>query len=392
VCFKNGNKTNDLERGEEELGSEKIQTKLVNYTDKETRGDTEEMKCQENRDILGESNLERSIKFINNLPSEVTKTTRLEQTNCYGQKETWVDPLDAIKNPVYSRVVCDPHNSDFIIKNLQTLLGQKNEYFPLIGGKCLCGDCICGKCKCVHFKYKPIKKNDNMKTIYQQDFIKFDMDKPKPLKTPPELYLFPFKKNLSTQYGAHFKKPDTIKDNFDLINKAKLDNIEPFRNSLRAPCTKNTKYQLDYPDWGVSCNPELIPPFNPKSMIKIPFHGKNSNADYGNFYKLNEVPKPIKQINQDSNTNPLGPNIPINYNTNYQKDYIKFPNELLEPIQKKIPQDNLFLNNEKFQNQFKTAQRDHDGRQGNLICPVQIEVLRVKEIIRNFARSRKIPY
>lgn len=381
----NQNNCQNLQETEENL--QKPKKKLINYTSK-TETD---LIAQNSPNPLTESNLQKSIRIVNTLHPRNLKNTQLEQTNSYGQKETWLDPIDAIQNPVNSRVVTDPKGSDFIVKNLQTLLGQKNEYFPHIGGQCLCGDCICGTCRCVHFKYKPLKiPNDNLKSLYQQDFVKFDIDRPKALKTPGELHLFPFKKNYTTQYGTHFKKPNCLKDNFNLVNKAKLDNINPFKG-LKAPCNKQTRYKLDFPDWG-ACPTESIKPFNPNSSIKIPFFGKGTNGDYGNFYKKNRVPKKVMPVNNEKNRNPLGPNIPINYVTSQKRDFVKFPEELLDSLEKTVPKDNLFLNKEKFKNQYKSAQRDFDGRQRSLICPVKLEVERVKNIIRNYARSKRIPY
>ena len=390
----NDNNYNTLEETNDIFNDQKP-NQLINYMEKyqdenihnEANKNTNKISNMNNN----ESNLQKSIKIVNNLSPQHLRNTHLEQTNSYGQKETWLDPVDAIQNPVNSRVVTDPKGSDFIIKNLQTLLAQKNEYFPHIGGKCLCGDCICGTCRCVHFKYKPLKiPNDNLKTIYQQDFVKFDINRPKPLKAPAELHLFPFKKNYTTQYGTHFKKPIPLKDDFNLINKAKLDNIEPFKG-LKAPCNKHTRYKLDFPDWGI-CPTESIKPFNPKSLIKIPFYGKGTNGDYGDFYNKNQVPKIVKPVNNEKNRNPLGPNIPINYETCHKKDFVKFPNDLLDSIEKKIPKDNLFLNKEKFKNQYRSVQRDFDGKQRGIICPVKLEVKRVKNIIRNYARSKRIPY
>ena len=65
-----------------------------------------------------------------------------------------MDANDAFKHPVYSKIVSNPFKKNFLETNLKTLLHCKNEYYPYLGGKCLCGYCTCGNCKCVHFKYK----------------------------------------------------------------------------------------------------------------------------------------------------------------------------------------------------------------------------------------------
>lgn len=33
------------------------------------------------------------------------RDTKLKEPNTLGREETWLDPMDAIKNPVYSRVI-----------------------------------------------------------------------------------------------------------------------------------------------------------------------------------------------------------------------------------------------------------------------------------------------
>lgn len=82
-----------------------------------------------------------------------------------------MDPVDGMKNPVYSRVITKTGSSQFLEKNLKTLIKCKNEYYPYLGGECLCGTCICGQCKCVHFKYNQNSKTggipSDFKTIYQ---------------------------------------------------------------------------------------------------------------------------------------------------------------------------------------------------------------------------------
>lgn len=83
------------------------------------------------------------------------KNLKLKENNDFQEKEGWLDEKDVIKHPLYSRIISNPYQPDFIKKNLKTLISTKNEYFPyLFEGKCMCGCCTCGNCHCVHFKYK----------------------------------------------------------------------------------------------------------------------------------------------------------------------------------------------------------------------------------------------
>lgn len=50
------------------------------------------------------------------------KNTKLNDNNTYSRTETWLDPKDAFNIPVYSRVVTNPKDPNFISKNLKTFL------------------------------------------------------------------------------------------------------------------------------------------------------------------------------------------------------------------------------------------------------------------------------
>jgi len=44
-----------------------------------------------------------------------------------------------------------------------------------------------------------------------------------------------------------------------------------------------------------------------------------------------------KNLNFIKGENPLGPNIPIDYHTNYKDDYIKYSDDVKEPVTKNMP-------------------------------------------------------
>lgn len=52
------------------------------------------------------------------------KNTKLDEKNCFSRDETWVDPNDVFNKPVYTRVVSNPRDPNFISKNLKTFLNQ----------------------------------------------------------------------------------------------------------------------------------------------------------------------------------------------------------------------------------------------------------------------------
>ncbi len=95
----------------------------------------------------------KKIDLVKSMTKNQVENTKLNEPNTIGQVETWMDPVDAINNPAYSRVVTNAEPDQFLQKNLKALLKCKYEYYSYIGGKCLFGTCICGQCKCVHFKF-----------------------------------------------------------------------------------------------------------------------------------------------------------------------------------------------------------------------------------------------
>lgn len=59
-----------------------------------------------------------------------------------------------------------------------------------------------------------------------------------------ELSLNKHPKNMTTEFRSKFTDPTHCKYNSNIIkfeNKAKLNNIDPFKGKLKAPCAKETK-------------------------------------------------------------------------------------------------------------------------------------------------------
>jgi len=88
----------------------------------------------------------------------------------------------------------------------------------------------------------------------------------------------------------------------------------------------------------------------------------------------------------------LGPNFPTNYNTKYHDDYIKYGDDVKEPVNKNIPLENLFMNHEPYMNQYNPISKDFENKLGKTVCPMRIEVAKIKKMLRIFAKNNKIPY
>lgn len=69
-------------------------------------------------------------------------------------------------------------------------------------------------------------------------------------------------------------------------NFSKENNINPFQGKLKAPSSKQTKYQFDYPNWEAHTKKtEMIKPYVPHTGNRIlPFFGHSTNGEYGDFY------------------------------------------------------------------------------------------------------------
>lgn len=94
--------------------------------------------------------------------------------------------------------------------------------------------------------------------------------------------------------------------------------IQPTR--LRPPKTNDTQYVNDYPDWGNIPPPGSMLPANPKTLASgMPFLGKPTNGDYGDFKGLNE--KPIKVEPEKGQKNPLGVDLPFLGATTYDNHF-----------------------------------------------------------------------
>lgn len=50
------------------------------------------------------------------------KNTKIDEKNSYTINETWLDPNDIFLKPVFSWIVTNPKDPNFISKNLKTFL------------------------------------------------------------------------------------------------------------------------------------------------------------------------------------------------------------------------------------------------------------------------------
>ena len=74
------------------------------------------------------------------------------------------------------------------------------------------------------------------------------------MKITPEGVVFSLPKDFTTQYQAHYKRPNKLEGSDDKLfpNIAKMTSIDPFARKLKAPVAKESAYTLDYPNWEAS--------------------------------------------------------------------------------------------------------------------------------------------
>lgn len=98
----------------------------------------------------------------------------------------------------------------------------------------------------------------------------------------------------------------------DFVNKQLKNSGEPkirdvvscqhdFAKHLKAPRTNDTLYKVQFPNWGAVPPPSSIMPSNPKSLASsLPFYGKSTASDYGNFMGIKDQPIRMFHNNQRS--------------------------------------------------------------------------------------------
>lgn len=147
---------------------------------------------------------------------------------------------------------------------------------------------------------------------------------------------------------------------------------------MGAPFPKQTNYNTDYIDWEQKEPLGIIKPSNlDRSKFKLPFHGKPSNSEYGNF-PMEDALGPLQathNFGKYNSDNPLAPKTGFNGTTCYTDDYIPFDNSENfgnQSCNKPKKSDNI-ANAKAFPGRFKSTYKDFKGEQMNNegICPAK---------------------
>ena len=199
---------------------------------------------------------------------------------------------------------------------------------------------------------------------------------------------------ISTQ-KLDFTRPD--------LSKTKSCKPDEISNSngiqmMGAPFHGRTNYKDDYINWNQPHPVGIIRPSNlARPNFNLPFHGKPTNREYGNF-PLNETQRPInggEQFGKSQYDNPLGPSIGFNGTTNYKDDYVPFDldDDDLEVNCRPKNKDHI-ANSKKYDGRFRSTYKDYDGnpikKRGP--CPAKKLLKGVKEEVNRLGLENSFKF
>lgn len=316
----------------------------------------------------------------------------LKTTSLLGTGEEFLDPADTRSAPAFTRLVAGfSTEKEFFSTNLKVLLGTTNEYHSYLGGKCLCGTCICGNCRCVHFR-RPAQTPLPMPT-YKEDYVKHPFQRTRQRIQQPENVQFPFpftdKSTYKIDYLARKRAEEPL-----ILNRSKVDNLGPAALKLKAPFASETSNQLHYPDWGI-CKAATFVPYVPTTGdARLPFVGKPEAKEIGRYFTDGVKPdfSRAKNPTHQAGPNPLGPDLPRDFKTNYQKDYAPLAEGFKSGVEKKVPEGNLIVGLRPFDGNYDPTSSDFSKPKTSIVCPLATEILRLKKRLREYAITNKIPF
>lgn len=129
--------------------------------------------------------------------------------------------------------------------------------------------------------------------------------------------------DLETIHGTDYTRPVKFDIREPMPNDiARRTGLDDGADHLKAPTVKDTQYTTDYPDWGTVPQMKSITPTVPKTLASgMPFYGRQTYKDYGNFDKTG---RPDKLNPERGQKNPLGVDLPFIGDTTYGNFYRPF--------------------------------------------------------------------
>ena len=244
--------------------------------------------------------------------------------------------------------------------------------------KIIKGMCTCGKCELCHKQKLNYGLGPYDSSTYKDDFPKHPLESPTDLLPKHRVSQTCFSGTqmpMTTLHKKDYKNPGMV-----TTLSAKPSEISNSNGIqlMGAPFPKKTSYKQNFIDWEQSEPVGIIrPSVLDRNKFKLPFHGKPSNQEYGNF-PLSETRPPMNgalKFGKSQYDNPLGPNSAFNGTTNYNEDYKMF----------KLDEDSNFGVNSRpkrqdhtanacdFPSRFKTTYQDYSGNpvKSKGLCPAK---------------------
>lgn len=274
-----------------------------------------------------------------------------------------------------------PNRENPYESELNGLLNHNKKYFAEIKGHCLEDMCLCGK-----FHGKPkhkldLKLGSVKQSVYKKDYHDHVIDKNRDrLPFPCNSINYRVPMEMSTINTSDYKKPGVYRGTEpDISNRAKHGGPNDGVEHLKAPFPGGSSYRGQFVSWGSGKGSANIKPIISRTVAcDMPFHGKSTYKDYGNYGKDETDYGSLnlhKKFGKSTYKNPLGPETPFLGETtvgNFFKPF-KVGKTTGGPKLQKV--DGAYPT---FQNQYKTIYKDYSGSQLQR-CPARaIEIDNIK--------------
>lgn len=255
---------------------------------------------------------------------------------------------------------------------LDNLLNHNKKYFAEICGHCMEDICNCGK---FHGKQKSkldLKLGSVKQSVYKKDYAEHELEKKREkLPFPCNSINYRVPMEMSTINRSDYIKPGIYRGNEpDISNRAKHGGPEDGVEHLKAPFPGGSSYRGQFVSWGTKGGDSGIRPIASKTVANMPFHGKATYKDYGNYTKdevdLNSLGL-HKKFGKSTYKNPLGPETPFLGETTVGNFFKPFKvgkttgGPQLQKVNDQYPT---------YQAQYKTIYKDYSGNQRQR-CPAR---------------------
>ena len=321
------------------------------------------------------------------------------QKRILSNKENNLDQQQASHNELNytSKKSGSEMNLDKYLETLPQLSCNNTQQFATSRQKIIKGLCTCGKCRLCHLQKQKMGLGPNAKSLYKVDYPEH------PLQTTNKF--LPKDSNTMKIPGANYMGNESthkkdFKDPGRVYNEScRPDNISNSNGiqMMGAPFSKFTNYKNDYIDWEQKEPIGIIKPSDlDRSKFKLPFYGKASNREYGNFAP-EDVDAPLNgaaKFGKPRFANPLAPKSKFNGDTIYKGDYIPFELDEEDGVQHKPANRNNIQNAKNFPGRFRSTYDDYNNKllNRNKDCPAKKVLKKVQNEVNKLGLTESFKF